>query len=52
MTGVNLDGVFFLSQAAMPHLLASRGNIVNMASSAGLVDRPTMRSTALPRAQW
>ena len=36
MSGVNVDGVFFLSQAAMPLLLASRGNIVNMASSAGL----------------
>lgn len=37
MLGVNLSGVFYLCQAAMPHLLATRGNIVNMASSAGLV---------------
>lgn len=37
MVGVNLSSVFFLSQAALPHLLESRGNIVNMASSAGLV---------------
>lgn len=37
MVGVNLDGVFYLCQAAMPHLLESKGNIVNMASSAGLV---------------
>jgi meso-butanediol dehydrogenase/(S,S)-butanediol dehydrogenase/diacetyl reductase len=36
MLAINLSSVFFLSQAAMPHLLASRGNIVNMASSAGL----------------
>jgi meso-butanediol dehydrogenase/(S,S)-butanediol dehydrogenase/diacetyl reductase len=36
MIGVNLSSVFFLSQAAMPHLLASSGNIVNMASTAGL----------------
>ena len=35
MVAVNLSSVFFLSQAAMPHLLESRGNIVNMASSAG-----------------
>jgi meso-butanediol dehydrogenase/(S,S)-butanediol dehydrogenase/diacetyl reductase len=34
---INLDGVFFLCRAAMPHLLASRGNIVIMSSSAGLV---------------
>ena len=37
MLDVNLSSVFYLSQAAMPHLLESRGNIVNMASSAGLV---------------
>lgn len=33
---INVDGVFFMSRAAMPHLLARKGNIVNMASSAGL----------------
>jgi meso-butanediol dehydrogenase/(S,S)-butanediol dehydrogenase/diacetyl reductase len=37
MVGINLDGVFYLCQAAMPHLLKTRGNIVNMASTAGLV---------------
>jgi meso-butanediol dehydrogenase/(S,S)-butanediol dehydrogenase/diacetyl reductase len=36
MIGVNLSSVFYLSQAAMPHLIESQGNIVNMASSAGL----------------
>jgi NAD(P)-dependent dehydrogenase (short-subunit alcohol dehydrogenase family) len=34
---VNLDSVFHLCRAAMPHLVATRGNIVNMSSSAGLV---------------
>ncbi len=34
--GINLDGVFFLCRAAMPHLLDSRGNIVIMSSSAGV----------------
>jgi meso-butanediol dehydrogenase/(S,S)-butanediol dehydrogenase/diacetyl reductase len=34
---VNLSGPFFLSQASIPHLLASRGNIVNVASNAGLM---------------
>ena len=34
---VNLDSVFFTSQAALPHLLESRGNIVNVASVAGVL---------------
>ncbi len=35
--GVNLNGTFFMSQAALPHLLASSGSsIVNVASLAGL----------------
>jgi meso-butanediol dehydrogenase/(S,S)-butanediol dehydrogenase/diacetyl reductase len=33
---VNLTGAFLLSQAALPSLLATRGNIVNLASTAGL----------------
>ena len=32
---INLNGVFYLCQAAMPHLLETRGNIINMSSSAG-----------------
>ena len=36
MIGVNLSSVFFLSQAAMPHLIETKGNIVNMASTAGI----------------
>ena len=38
--GVNLLGVIQLTRAAMPHLLARRGAIVNMASTAGLVGVP------------
>jgi Dehydrogenases with different specificities (related to short-chain alcohol dehydrogenases) len=34
---VNLTGVYHMCRAAMPHLVARRGNIVNMASAAGLV---------------
>ena len=34
---VNLDAPFFLSQAAIPHLIESGGNIVNIASNAGLM---------------
>jgi NAD(P)-dependent dehydrogenase (short-subunit alcohol dehydrogenase family) len=34
---VNLSGPFFLCQAALPHVIAARGNIVNVASSNGLM---------------
>ncbi len=37
IVSVNLSGVFHLSQAAIPELIKSKGNIVNMASTAGLV---------------
>ena len=36
IVAINLSSVFFLSQAAIPHLLATRGVIVNMASSAAV----------------
>jgi meso-butanediol dehydrogenase/(S,S)-butanediol dehydrogenase/diacetyl reductase len=34
--GVNLSGVFFLCQAAIPHLLETKGVIVNVASAAAI----------------
>jgi meso-butanediol dehydrogenase/(S,S)-butanediol dehydrogenase/diacetyl reductase len=37
MMGVNVDGYFFMAQAATPHLLANNGVIVNVASNAGLI---------------
>ncbi|HZP29507.1 MAG TPA: SDR family oxidoreductase [Acidimicrobiia bacterium] len=37
---VNLDACFFLAQAAIPHLLEADGNIVNIASNAGLQGVP------------
>jgi NAD(P)-dependent dehydrogenase (short-subunit alcohol dehydrogenase family) len=37
MMGVNADGPFFFSQAAIPHLLETGGCIVNIASNAGLM---------------
>lgn len=36
----NLAGTFFCSQAALPALKASKGNIVNIASDAGLIGYP------------
>ncbi len=37
---VNLDAYFFLAQAAIPHLLATGGSIVNIASNAGIQGVP------------
>ena len=37
MMGVNVDGYFFMAQAAIPHLLETGGNIVNVASNAGVM---------------
>jgi NAD(P)-dependent dehydrogenase (short-subunit alcohol dehydrogenase family) len=38
--GVNLDGAFFMCQRALPHILATRGAIINTASVAGLKSHP------------
>lgn len=38
--GVNLTGPMLMSQSALPHLRASRGNIVTIASIAGLRAQP------------
>ena len=35
--GVNLDGLFWITQAAIPHLEKTAGNIVNVASNAGFM---------------
>ena len=37
---VNLTGTFFMCRAALPHLLAARGNIVNVASTAAIHGQP------------
>lgn len=37
---VDLKGPFFLMQAALPHLRAAKGNIVNVSSVAGNVSQP------------
>ncbi|WP_233809942.1 SDR family NAD(P)-dependent oxidoreductase [Paraburkholderia sp. HP33-1] len=38
--GINVGGVFHLCHAAMPHLLKTKGNIVNIASTAGITSAP------------
>jgi meso-butanediol dehydrogenase/(S,S)-butanediol dehydrogenase/diacetyl reductase len=40
MVAVNLGGVFFMTQAAIPHLIESSGNVVSVASVAGLAGNP------------
>lgn len=37
MAAINMDAPFFFCQAAVPHLIVSEGNIVNIASNAGLM---------------
>lgn len=44
--GVNLTGTFLMCREAMPHLLASRGNIVNTASTSALAGHPWTSSYA------
>ena len=37
MFAINVDGTFFMCQAALPHILASEGNIINIASNAAFM---------------
>lgn len=37
---INLTGTFLMCREAIPHLLATRGNIVNVASTAGMTGHP------------
>lgn len=43
---VNLTGTFLMCQAALPHLLKAKGNIVNMSSTAALGSHPWMAAYA------
>ena len=40
MVRINLSSLFHISKHALPHLLQTKGNIVNMASAAGIVGVP------------
>ena len=48
--GVNVDGPFFLSQAALPHLIETGGSIVNVASSAAFVGEAYLVAYAAAKA--
>lgn len=50
MMGVNLDACFFLSQAAMPYLLKSDGNIVTISSVAGIIGQAYTASYSISKA--
>lgn len=50
MLGINLSSVFYLCQLAMPHLIKTKGNIVNLASSAGLVGQAYTASYSATKA--
>ncbi|APE95472.1 SDR family oxidoreductase [Halodesulfurarchaeum formicicum] len=41
MMDVNVDGVFFLTRAALPHLIESEGNLIYIGSFAGQYPRPS-----------
>ena len=47
---INLDSVFLCSRAAVPHLIAAHGSIVNIASGAGKVGGTT--AGAYPTSKW
>jgi meso-butanediol dehydrogenase / (S,S)-butanediol dehydrogenase / diacetyl reductase len=46
---VNLDGPFFLSQAAIPHLLQNAGNIVNVVSNSAIQGVPYASAYAVSK---
>ena len=50
MLRINLDSVFVVMQAALPHLRATRGNIVNVSSVTGLRAFPGVLSYCVSKA--
>jgi meso-butanediol dehydrogenase/(S,S)-butanediol dehydrogenase/diacetyl reductase len=50
MFAVNTTSLFVITQAALPHLIQSRGNIVNMASASGRVGAPYFSHYAASKA--
>ena len=50
MLRIDLSSVFYISQRAMPHLIERRGNIVSIASAAGLTGLPYIAAYAAAKA--
>lgn len=50
MLAINLTSLFIVCQAALPHLIESRGNIVNMASASGKMGSPYFSHYAVSKA--
>lgn len=50
MFAINVRSLVAISQSALPHLIASRGNIVNMASASGLCGAPYWSAYAASKA--
>ena len=44
--GVNVDGIFFMCRAALPHLVKTKGCLVNTSSTAALGSHPWMAAYA------
>jgi len=49
--GINVDAPFYLSRAALPHLLQSTGSIINIASDWGLKGGELTRAMAIDHAR-
>jgi NAD(P)-dependent dehydrogenase (short-subunit alcohol dehydrogenase family) len=50
MLRIDLSSVFYISQRALPHLIKSKGNIVSIASAAGLTGLPYVAAYASAKA--
>ena len=50
LIAINLTGTFLMCRESLPHVLASKGNIVNMASTASHAGQPWAWPTRRPRA--
>lgn len=50
MLRIDLSSVFYVTQRAMPHLVKTRGNVVSIASAAGLTGLPYVTAYAAAKA--
>lgn len=50
MMAVNMDACFFLTQAAMPHLLETDGSVISISSTAGVIGQAYSSTYAMSKA--